>query len=277
MGWRDWLFSFGKVKSTEIGTLKRGIGVRMEFLEGNTDDEPEESGLEPMLGPPGFFCRPKPPVAAAAATGCNPEGHCEVVGARVGDEVVPLGFQDLRLNALVNPKEGELGLVGYNGGFISLKDNDNANGTNIMIYALRRTAGGVADKASCISIDSTSGAQAICITHELGQSIMLTKDGDIMLVAKNGSNWIQVGDAQGVVLSADKLALAGGVMLGDKDPATGDFVALAALVLSELGKIATALNGHTHTAPAGGGATTAPIGAPIYTASSVAATMAKAK
>lgn len=61
--------------------------------------------------------------------------------------------------------------------------------------------------------------------------------------------------------------------------APSDFVALAALVLTELGKIETAFNAHTHTTTAvtGGGGPPGVIGAgPTYTKASVAATKLKA-
>ena len=273
MGFTDWLFSLGRVVDTKLGATKRGIMVRLNLLEGNSGDAPEQSGWEPMLGPPGFFCRPKKP---GTGTPLDPTGSCEAVALRLGDDVVPLGFKDLRLSSNVNPKEGELGLCQYQGGFVSLKDNADGDGTDLMLYALRRKANGDPDKASCISLDSTAGNAHLALMHEYGQTVTLTKTGDIILANKAGDAFVQVKDG-GLVLNGANIALAGGAMLGDKDPSAGDFVALAALVLSELGKIATALNSHTHTAPTGGGATTSPTGAPLYTASSVAATMVKAK
>ena len=175
----------------------------------------------------------------------------------------------------VNPKSGELGLVQYGGGFISLKDNDDGNGTSITLYALRKTTGGTPDKASCIAVDSTQGNASISILHEHGQSILLNKDGDVLIMNKTGDTWIRLTESDGVILSAPKIALAGGAMLGDKDPGNGDFVALAALVLTELGKIITWANSHTHPTAAPGvpSAPTAACGS----ASPVAATMVKAK
>lgn len=59
------------------------------------------------------------------------------------------------------------------------------------------------------------------------------------------------------------------------DGGTTDFVALAQKVLDELGDIATALNAHTHSTVTGLGTPTPPVGAPIYTAASVAASKVK--
>jgi hypothetical protein len=241
MSWRDLLFGFGKVKSTELGTTARGIGVRMEFLEGNEDDEPETSGLEPMLVPPGFFCRPKPPVTAAEALPLSPEGHCEVVACRIGDDMVPIGYRDLRLAPAVNPIEGELGLAHYGGGFLSLKDNADGDGTNVMLYAPRKNAGGTVVKASCISLDSTNGNQHVSLMHETGVSITLTKDGNAVIATADGATSVTVSPTEGVIISAEKVSIAGAAMLGDSNPAGGDGVMLSTQLLAWIGQVNVAM------------------------------------
>lgn len=263
---------FGHIASTTLKGASKAILAKIVALDSIDGDAEQETATdEPTYGPIGFYSRPMPPVTKAQATGLNPEGSPEIVGVRLGDHAVPIVGRDLRLNAKMNPKDGEVGLVQYQGGFVALMPNTSGNGTNIMLYAVRNTPAGVPDKASCISIDSESGNQQITLMHEYGQSITLTKDGDIMLVAKNGSNWIQVSQSQGVVISGDKLALAGGCMLGDKDPATGEFVMLSTQLLlwiTQVNAVCTTLFGAVGLVVP---AITVPTAAPV------AATLVKAK
>jgi hypothetical protein len=258
---------WAKVITTRLAGALKSVLASLELL-----DDADISHDEPMMGVPGFFCRPRPPVAKEDETGLDPEGACEAVALRVGDQTIPIAYRDLRLSSVVNPKEGELGLAHYGGGFVSLKLNTDEDGTNIVLYAPRKNSSGTVTNASCVSIDSTDGNQHICLLHESGASITLTKEGKILLMNKTGNAYVEIND-DGIFLNGN-CYLNGSVILGDKTAALVKAVANADLVLSELSTIQGLYNAHTHNdsllAP-----TTAPL-APLPAPSPVAATMVQA-
>jgi hypothetical protein len=243
----DLIVAFGRLASSRLKGDANAILVNLRLLEADeADDEAEESTDEPMYGQLGFYARPRPPVTKAESTPTDPQGSAEAIGVRVADRV-----------------------------FVSLKDHPDLLGTNLMIYAPRKTAGGTVEAASAISIDSTAANAHICLMHEKGQSITLTKDEQIILANVAGDAYVAVGGSDGVVINSDKCAIAAATMLGDKNPALGEFVALATKLATELAAIKTAFDAHTHTAPSGGGLTTTPT-TPMPTPGSVAATKVKA-
>lgn len=83
---------------------------------------------------------------------------------------------------------------------------------------------------------------------------------DNIVIGKNGGTVVHIKNNQ--------------ISLGSETPS--DFVALASKVLTELGQVATAFNGHTHTGVTAGGAVT---GGPSssYTADSVASTVVRSE
>lgn len=221
MPWID-LIAFGKVVSTELKGAAKAILANLSFLE-SEDGQPNTSSSEPMFGAGPLFWRPKPPVKASEASGLNPEGAAEVVAFRVGDETIIGPMRDLRLNAQANPKDGEVVLAQYGGGFISLKDNDDGDGTSIVIYGLRKTSQGVPDKASCIAIDTTSSNKSIVLVHENGQSITMNKDGGTVLASPDGQAYIELKNGS-IVLNAANIVLNGGCLLGTNNPAVALFL-----------------------------------------------------
>jgi hypothetical protein len=272
------LLAFGRIVSSTIRGALKSVLVNLAFLH-DDDDKAQRIHDQPMFtGVPGFYSRPKPPVKAQDATPAKPQGHCEVVGIRCADEVIPVAYRDLRLSARANPKEGEIGFAQYQGGFITMKDNADGNGTDITIYAVRRKPDGTPDKASVLAFDTTTGNSNVTITHETAATITITKEGKIVLLSPDGQAYVEVKNG-GVVVNGANVAITGGAMLGDADPAAGDFVALAAKVLTELGNIKTAFDAHTHLynpgpgVPAASAVPTAAMGTP----GSVAATKVKAK
>lgn len=178
------VFAFGRIVATAVAGDLKSILVNIATME-----DPEEAPLEadvserePMYGLPGFYCRPLPPDDDAAVP-----GHCEVVSIRVGDELIPYGYRDLRINAKTNPASGELGLAHYGGGFISLKLSNNDDGTAIGIYAPRGT-----DGAHMISLDPDEDNSHVVLMHEAGQSVTLTKEGSVVLANAAGDAFIEV-------------------------------------------------------------------------------------
>ena len=260
---------WGKVMTSRLAGTLKSVLVSLELL-----DAEDVSHDEPMMGVPGFFCRPRPPVSKEDETGLNPEGACEAVAIRVADQTIPIAYRDLRLSYVVNPNEGELGLAHYGGGFISLKLNTDEDGTNIVLYASRKDSSGAVVKASVISMDSTDGNQSVSIQHEYGQLITMTKEGKILLSNKVGDAYIELND-DGIFLNGN-CYLNGSVILGDKTAAAVKFVAISDLVTAELGAIKTAYDTHTHSGvTAGAGATGAP-SVPMGAPGLVASTMVKA-
>ena len=59
----------------------------------------------------GLYGRPLPPVAKVDATPNSPKGECEIMAWKQEDRTTPMAYRDLRLNAVVNPDPGELGLA----------------------------------------------------------------------------------------------------------------------------------------------------------------------
>jgi len=247
MSYLDFLLAFGKLVTTRVnGALKVIVGD-LSFFDGDEDERPETSSDEPLwVGAPGFYCRPRSATTEAAATPLQPEGHTEVVALRVGGMCVPIAARDLRCNSQVNPREAELGLAHWDGGFVSLQSNTDEDGTNIVLYAPRKNASGVVVKASAISMDSTDGNQHIALMHESGASITLTKDGAIVLANAAGDAFIEL-NSSGTTFNGNAV-LSGAAVLGNKDPATCDFVMLATQLLAWVAQVnaaMVALNGAT--------------------------------
>ena len=279
MGMGDELFvALGRVISSSLSGLSNAILGNLISLEGVEDDEEgETSAEEPLYSSLGIYGRPAPPIKTGEGSGNTPEGSAEFVGLRVGDRVYPIAYRDLRLLAKVNPKEGEVGLVQYQGGFISLKENDSGDGTSIVIYAVRNDGSGNPDKASVISIDTTPANSSIAIVHEAGQSYTMNKDGGQVMMNIAGDALLEVND-DGITINAASTAITGACHAGADNPATADFVALGTLMTAELAAIATALGTHTHGYLPGPSplAQTSPPPAPPYVPGPVISTKFKA-
>jgi hypothetical protein len=223
--------ALGRVISTSLKGSSNAVLGNLTSLEGIEDDpDAETSGEEPIYGTLGLYGRAAPPVKIGAGAGNSPAGSVEFVGLRVGDQVFPVAYRDLRLNAKVNPKAGEVGIVQYKGGFIALKDNATADGTDVTIYAVHNNGAGVPDKAHAIHLDSSTANASISIMHSYGHSISLNKTGSVVVMNKAGDAMVEVND-DGVTINGAKVAITGGAMLGDSNPANGDFVMLATQLL----------------------------------------------
>ncbi len=206
MGRFDYLLAFGRVMASTLSGAKKALLVNISSIgEGDDPDEGETATGEVMYGQLGVVARPKPPDA---------DGAMEVVSARTEDGQQPFGARDLRLNAQVNPAEGEVDVVGYGGAFISLKENEDPiggrQGANVVIYA----PNGDRSKASAISIDTTTANSHLALMHESGASITITKDGNVVLASPNGQNTIVVSDS-GVALSG-AVSVSGAMVVGNQ-------------------------------------------------------------
>lgn len=270
----EMVIALGRIVATRVAGTANAVLANLAMMEATVDDtEAETSTDEPMYGPLGFYSRPDAPVSEGMGAGNRPEGQTEVVGLRMGDHVLPIGYRDLRISAKVNPKEGEVGLAQYRGGFISLKTNATDDGTDVCIYSVHNTALGVPDKAHCLSFDSTTANSSVALVHSFGQSFCLTKEGHIVLANKQGSGFVLVkDDTGGVVVSAPAITLNGSVTAGAANPVNAnltvdgtaggtplDLVMLATQLLVWVGQVNVAL-----TILAGGaGGLVPPIVAPV--------------
>lgn len=246
----DLALALGRVAATRVGdTLKAILGNLVTLDEYEDDAEAETSKDEPLYGTLGFYFRPEPPVSADDADGNHPEGAAEFVGMRLGDRIIPTAYRDLRINAKLNPDEGEVGLAQYRGGFISLKTNDSDTGTSIVAYAVDNDSSGTPDKAHALVMDSEPTNSCISLMHAEGQSITMTKEGLIVLANAAGDHYLSI-ESDKIVLNGKSISIVGGAMMGSSNPADGDFVMLATALLAwiveinaNMGKIAGALNG----------------------------------
>lgn len=278
MAFGELMIAFGRVVTTALEGAANSILADMRVLE---DDEQAPDGfdsseLEAMLLPPGFYARPLPPNFNGSAV--ETPGECEVVALRVGDELVPVGYRDLRINAKTNPDVGELGVAHYGGGFLSFKLTDGNDGTAVALYSPRGSSG-----AHVLSMDPDSANSHVVILHESGASITLNKDGQVVVLSPNGANLLEVGD-DGVKLNGAEVRMVGSVVLGtETNPAVDTSV--QALVKedefdtwrAQVDAALTALATHVHPGvTAGPGSTgpvagvTAPSAVPEYTANVVA-------
>ena len=194
MGSFDWVLNVGRLVATSLKGTKKAVLANVEGI----DDE--SANDQPMYGAIGLVCRPM---------SANADGSAEVISARMEDGLRPIAGRDTRLNAKVNPKDGEVCLVGYGGGFVSLKQNATNTGTDIMIYAV----GSNGTKASAISIVTTVDNSQLVLMHDSGVSITMNKEKKIVLANANGDSTIVLGD-NGVEITGN-VKINGAVLVGD--------------------------------------------------------------
>lgn len=171
----DKLFAIYRVVSAKTS------GAAKEIVAGVRSSQLDESASEPIFGAVGLVSRALPE---------NEDGAAEYIGVKSGDEARMFAGRDERLTSKVNPKDGEVILVQYRGGFISLRDNADKNGTDITIYAVRNDADGNPEKASVISLDSSDAQNNIMIIHESGSSFVMTKAGEVACTSKDGNGFL---------------------------------------------------------------------------------------
>ena len=257
---------FGRAIASTLKGESNAILLSLKFLEELDDPETGASSTEePMYCSLGTYGRPKPPARGAdASAASNPEGETEVLAWSQEDRTYAFAYRDLRLNALTNPKEGEVGLVQYNGGMIAIKTNDDGDGSDMIVYCPRGPLNSI-EKAHAISLATAADNLSISIMHADGHSIALTKDGDVMLTSANGENYVQVNDS-GVTLNGGALNITGGLDVGGGGVTPGEPVMLSIQMLAWIAQVNTAignLTAHTHAVTAAPGTTGPPTPAPV--------------
>jgi len=248
------MVELGRILATSITSTARAILANIGSLgNDDTDEQGDVANDQPMFTAPGLYCRPLGRVKEEDATGLNPAGVCEVVFIRSADEAYPVGFRDDRLSRVPNPIPGEVGLAQYQGGFISLRPNADGDGTNFMLYGARKDSSGEVVSASSISIETASATPQILMQHELGQTLVLNKDGGVVLANAANDAYVEVKPV-GVTINGAEVVITGGVVMGNSDPAATQFVALHNLVEQIVGQLAGAILNATPTSGDGGAA-----------------------
>jgi hypothetical protein len=164
----DLAIGIGRIVASRLEGTKKAVLLAVRALEGDDDEGNEESADEGFFGQAGIVMRPREPVAEADATGLDPQGYAEVIGARWVDAFTPIASRDLRLNARVNPKVGEVCLSGYGGGFLSVADAADLRGSIVTLYA-------PVEKANLLYLDPDAGACGL--VQQDGAGIFATSEG----------------------------------------------------------------------------------------------------
>lgn len=231
----DYVLAYTRVAASTVSGKAKAILVNLAGIgDGLEGTDGEASAQEPLFGQLGVVARPRASVSAKDATGLEPEGYTEVVSARTSDGLQPLAARDLRLNARVNLKEGEIAVAQYGGGFLSLSDASDGKGTQAVLFAPALKADGEIDKSHAIVLDPAEANRSIAIVHADGMSITMNKGGEIVLSNKDGTQWIALSDD--AITISGTIKMVGGIMAGD--PVTAGSVARA----DELQTWATAVN-----------------------------------
>jgi len=181
----------------------------------NSDDSGEYNENTEVYGSLGVIGRPLPPETVSGRS-----AHAEVACLKTADGLVPIATRDLRLKMPgEGPGEGTVALIGYGGGFHSLDPvNDGDDGTIHVLYCPYSFTGGVATKAHSIILDPTAGNESIILVHGDGMAITMADDALIgkHLLLKNDSGDATIRlDSQGITMTASKIVLKGGVIIGD--------------------------------------------------------------
>jgi hypothetical protein len=204
MGGFDWTLGVGRVVSMSLRGAKKVLVANIEGIDG------ESSTGQIVYGALGLIARALP---------ADADGAVEPIYARTEDGLVPIAARDPRLSERTNPKDGEVMLVQYDGGFVSLKRNADGDGTDITLYAPK--ADGSA--ASVISIDTSDANNNITLMHQSGVSMQFA-DGKVVIYNQAGDAYVQVDD-DGITINGN-VKVNGAMVVGS--PAGGLPVALAA-------------------------------------------------
>lgn len=157
------------------------------------------------FGAPGLVFRPRPPSSETGTDGQIYKIGAEALGARMGDELIPFTWRDLRFNKVYPaPKPGTVALVGYGGAFLSFDDTD-ALESRATLYV--PYAGGT--KAMSVIIDPEG--ESMSLVHGDGMAVILA---NAMVLIKNASGdaYHQL-DADGHTLNGNT-KIVGGVDVG---------------------------------------------------------------
>lgn len=184
----EFITTQGRIVTTTVDPQLRAVKVALTGSEDGLDGGGESSEAEVLYGNLGMVARPRNAVRSTVATDHNPEGYAEFLGINLGDQVQPIATYDARLSArFPNPKEGEIAMVGYAGGFLSLADTSDLTGTRIMMYAPHMDGSGDVDKAHVFMMDPEG--ESVLLAHADGMAVTMYQNTTTLKNA-DGSNWI---------------------------------------------------------------------------------------
>jgi hypothetical protein len=209
------LFAKVRVMTSSIVGASKAILVNVERGDPAAPSDLERASECVSFGPLGVYGRPEPPTKTAS--GNLAAGECEALCARSMDGFEPIVYRDLRITRRMNPAVGEVGITQYGGGYISLKWDDARSGTLVSISA-PHLSGDAIDESHYLSMDPSDAGNSVTLAHRSGAGLFLTKNGAATLMSPDGKKWIEVSDANGVVVASDKgMAFAGGIVAGSTD------------------------------------------------------------
>jgi hypothetical protein len=235
----DYLISFGRIVSSTVKGASRAVLANVADVAASLADDTNgsaEGSIEvPIHGTLGIIARPDAP---------NAKGYAETVGIRTEDDITIIAARDLRLNKVVNPKVGEVALVQYGGGFLSLAHNQDNKGTTATLYAPFATSGEPPTNAHVLTLDTTHGNNSVSIVHSNGMAILMTGDaeepsnGKVIIKNDSGSVYVEI-NHNGIVLNGN-VSINGGIVGGSI--ASAKPLMLAPELLLWIGQVNAALS-----------------------------------
>lgn len=200
----NWTIAHARAAASRVLGTAKAVLVNLESLVGDSSTD------EAFFGTLGVVARPKGPVAQKDATGLNPKGECEVICVKNEDGLQPIAARDLRINARANPAEGEVMLVGYDGGFVSIKVASNGQGSQVVLLAPALDGSGAITTSHALVLDP--GTQnAVSLVHRSGHGLLLTSGGNAIVKNADGSVYVQA-SASALTLNGNTQVVGGMVV-----------------------------------------------------------------
>ena len=219
------------VKSTDVGA----DGVVLADVEAFAGGEADKGA--PIFGALGVVSRP---------LDADADGAAEALCARASDGLPVMALRDLRIDksAAVPLAKGTVRLAGYRGATVSIAVAPSGTGSIVTLYVpFEHGADGAPTKAHVLTMDPTSGQEAVVLAAASGAALTLAKDGSTTCRSGNGENFVSITN-DGVTFSGDLRMPNSNLVVGD--PSLVKDVALAQPAIDALaiiGQIVTLLAG----------------------------------
>jgi hypothetical protein len=211
--WGNWTITTLQITGSVVSGPHNAVLVGGDGTAGGETAQDVEA-----FGAPGIVFRPRAPEERDNADGHTYKLGAESLGARMGDNIVPFTWRDLRFNEVFPaPKPGTVALVGYGGAFLSFDDTTSVDskGSN---YNRATLYVPYANGTKCHTIVIDPDQDAIGIVHGSGLAIAMSESGGIVARADDTTTWmLKPGVCQ---IMADSIALKGNVTIGG-DAAAG--------------------------------------------------------
>lgn len=213
--WGNWTITTLQITGSTVSGPHNAVLVGGDGTAGAETAQDVEA-----FGAPGIVFRPRAPEERDNADGHRYKLGAEALGVRMGDNIQPFTWRDLRINEVFPaPKPGTVALVGYGGAFLSFDDTD-ALDSRATLYV--PYAGGT----KCHSIVLDPAAEVIGIVHGEGMAIGMSKDGGIVGRVDDATSFTLKPGLFQVI--AAKIVMQGNCVLGG-NPATAVPLAPGAL------------------------------------------------